>query len=43
MVRIPPTPELNGYTALLSELKERIRAARLRTAVAVNQELILLY
>ncbi|MFL4994609.1 MAG: YhcG family protein, partial [Microvirga sp.] len=43
MVRIPPTPELNGYTALLSELKERIRAARLRAAVAVNQELILLY
>ena len=43
MVRIPPTPELNGYTALLGDLKERIRAARLRAAVAVNQELILLY
>ena len=43
MVRLPPTPELNGYTALLSELKERIHAARLRAAVAVNQELILLY
>ena len=43
MVRIPPTPELNRYTALLSELKERIRATRLRAAVAVNQELILLY
>lgn len=43
MVHIPPTPEPNGYTLLLSELKERIRAARLRAAVAVNQELILLY
>jgi len=43
MTRLPPTPELNGCTALLSELKERIHSARLRAAVAVNQELILLY
>jgi predicted nuclease of restriction endonuclease-like (RecB) superfamily len=28
---------------LLTELKERIRTARLRAAVAVNQDLILLY
>ena len=43
MVHIPPTPGLDGYTVLLSELKERLRADRLRAAVAVNQELILLY
>jgi predicted nuclease of restriction endonuclease-like (RecB) superfamily len=43
MTSISPTPENDGYTALLGELKERIRAARLRAAVAVNQELILLY
>jgi len=33
----------DGYAALLDELKERIRTARLRAAVSVNQELILLY
>ena len=33
----------DDYATLLSALKERIRAARLRAAVAVNQELILLY
>ena len=38
---IRQTPK--GYAALLKELKERIRAARLRSALAVNQELILLY
>ena len=38
-----PTPQKDNYAALLSELKERIRTARLRAAVAVNQELILLY
>ncbi len=43
MTSISPTPENDGYTALLGELTERIRAARLRAAVAVNQELILLY
>ena len=32
-----------GYASLLAELKERIRTARLRAAVAVNEELILLY
>jgi predicted nuclease of restriction endonuclease-like (RecB) superfamily len=37
----PFTPE--GYTTLLDEIKERVRTARLRAAVAVNQELVLLY
>src|ERR1700722_4605156 len=32
-----------GYASLLAELKERIRTARLKAAVAVNEELILLY
>jgi predicted nuclease of restriction endonuclease-like (RecB) superfamily len=31
------------YPALLSELKQRIRSARLRAALSVNRELILLY
>ena len=35
--------ENDGYAHLLAELKERIRTARLKAAVAVNQELILLY
>jgi DUF1016 N-terminal domain len=35
--------DAEGYASLLAELKERIRTARLRAAVAVNQELILLY
>ena len=35
-----PTPETY---ALLATLKARIRDARLRTAVSVNRELILLY
>jgi predicted nuclease of restriction endonuclease-like (RecB) superfamily len=33
----------DDYADLLATLKERIRAARLRAVVAVNQELILLY
>ncbi|HEY6271641.1 MAG TPA: PDDEXK nuclease domain-containing protein [Terriglobales bacterium] len=36
-----PTPE--GYEAFLGELKERIRTAQVRAAVAVNRELVLLY
>lgn len=32
-----------GYASLLSELKERIRAAQVRAALAVNRELVLLY
>jgi predicted nuclease of restriction endonuclease-like (RecB) superfamily len=38
-----PAPEGESYTSLLAEIKERIRAARLRAALAVNRELILLY
>ena len=37
-----PAPD-DGYRALLSELKDRIRSARLRASVAVNQELVELY
>jgi len=37
----PVIPE--GYHALLSDLKERIRAAQVRAAIAVNRELVLLY
>jgi hypothetical protein len=32
-----------GYAALLKEIKERVRSAQLRAALAVNRELILLY
>src|SRR3954466_13900623 len=40
-----PKDELvpEGYEAFLVELKERIRTAQLRAAVAVNRELIELY
>ena len=31
------------YIALLSDLKTQIRAARTKAALAVNQELVLLY
>ena len=41
---VPVSPSAgDGYASLLAGLKERIRAARLKAAVAVNQELILLY
>lgn len=39
----PLRPAGDAYAAFLAELKDRIRAARLRAAVSVNQELILLY
>ncbi len=40
----PSSPQKShDYAVLLGELKERIRSARLRAALAVNQELILLY
>lgn len=32
-----------GYAALLKEIKERVRTAQVRAALAVNRELILLY
>jgi predicted nuclease of restriction endonuclease-like (RecB) superfamily len=38
-----PAPDGNAYVSLLAAVKERIRAARLKAAVAVNQELIFLY
>jgi predicted nuclease of restriction endonuclease-like (RecB) superfamily len=36
-------PELTNYDAFLSTLKQRIRTAQVRAALAVNQELVLLY
>ena len=36
-------PVPTGYPELLAALKERIRTARVRAALAVNQELIVLY
>jgi hypothetical protein len=41
MTESPWTPQT--YPDLLATLKARIRDARLRTAVSVNRELILLY
>ena len=35
---VPP-----GYDAFLKQLKERIRSAQVRAALAVNRELVLLY
>lgn len=40
-VLLPGAPE--DYPVLLSQLKERIRAARLRAALSVNRELVALY
>lgn len=37
------TLEGGGYASLLAELKERIRTVRLKAAIAVNREMILLY
>ncbi len=41
----PPTDGLipGGYPAFLTELKERIRTAQVKAALAVNRELVLLY
>ena len=33
----------SNYRALLESLKERVRAARVRAALSVNRELVLLY
>jgi predicted nuclease of restriction endonuclease-like (RecB) superfamily len=43
MILRPPKQDGDGYASLLAELKERIRTARLKAAVAVNEELIALY
>jgi predicted nuclease of restriction endonuclease-like (RecB) superfamily len=44
---MPQTPSLfpedENYFALLDGLKQRIRTAQVKAALAVNQELILLY
>jgi predicted nuclease of restriction endonuclease-like (RecB) superfamily len=40
--RLQPVPD-EDYRALLFDLKDRIRSARLRASVAVNQELVELY
>lgn len=36
-------PKLTNYDAFLSTLKQRVRSAQIRAALAVNQELVLLY
>ncbi|WP_331001368.1 PDDEXK nuclease domain-containing protein [Nostoc sp. WHI] len=36
-------PELSNYDAFLNMLKQRVRTAQMRAALAVNQELVLLY
>ena len=41
--RTPAEREPQGYAAFLAELKERIRTAQIRAALAVNRELVLLY
>src|SRR5262249_40071901 len=38
-----PAPLPEGYDEFLRDLKERIRSAQVRAALAVNQELVLLY
>ena len=38
-----PVPNDQNYSALLNGLKTRIRSAQVKAALAVNQELILLY
>jgi len=37
------TPIADNYAALLASIKERVQAAQVRAAVAVNSELVLLY
>ena len=41
--KTPASTSLAGYDDLLHDLKERIRAAQVRAAMAVNRELVLLY
>jgi predicted nuclease of restriction endonuclease-like (RecB) superfamily len=40
---IAPAKSPKGYAELLAELRQRINGARLRAALAVNRELVLLY
>ena len=37
------TPSTQTYAALLASIKQRIQSAQVRAALAVNQELVLLY
>ena len=37
------TPSTQTYATLLASIKDRIQSAQIRAAVAVNQELVLLY
>src|SRR5436190_15817941 len=39
----PIARQLEGYDDFLRDLKERIRSAQVRAALAVNRELVLLY
>jgi len=43
MITLIPSSDGDGYASLLADLKGRIRTARLKAAVAVNRELIVLY
>ena len=43
MSRLSSPSDSNEYVQLLETLKERIRSSRLKAALAVNEELILLY
>ncbi len=38
-----PSADAEGYVTLVAELKQRIADARLRAALSVNRELVLLY
>ncbi len=38
-----PSPDAQGYVKQVTELKQRITDARLRAALSVNHELVLLY
>ncbi len=43
MTIVPSPPEPAEYVELLDTLKDRIRSSRLKAALAVNEELVLLY
>jgi hypothetical protein len=43
MVGPVPDPQPESHASLLIEIMERIRAARLRAALAVNEELVVLH
>ncbi len=43
MTIVPSPPEPAEYVELLDTLKDRIRSSRLKAALAVNEELVVLY